>query len=160
MTNPTYILILRENSEEILRRWLEACSGRIADEYQQLLNTPVGRKNCLTRIGLTIRFLEAEAFESTGVLREVRENARENAYRRAAAAYSLTDIVNVAVCFRNALLETMRNHHNITGAEEGQDFLDCVAALLQAGDAMVWGDIAGYFTYFKFCEEDEAVAGF
>ncbi|MHB0914452.1 MAG: RsbRD N-terminal domain-containing protein [Thermoleophilia bacterium] len=160
MTNPSHVLILRENSAEILRRWLDDCSGRISEEYQRLLSTKMGGKICQTRLELTVKYLEAEAFEMSGVLRELREMDRESAYRRAAAGYNLTDIVNVTVSFRNALIETLMNHYNITGAEDGQEFIECIASLVQMGDAMVWGDIAGYFTYFKFCEEDDAVAGF
>lgn len=157
MTRAELLLILRENHKEIISRWLENCSGRIAEEFVQMLKTPMGRSIGSSMYELAMRFLEAEEYEVSNIQREIREYASNSSFRRAAVGFSLPDIVSTAIAFREALQQTLLNHF-CAGESGSEELLNCFIRLTRLGDAMVEGEVDGFFAFSNFGEQDDGVA--
>jgi len=141
---------LRENHEEVVRRWLESLHGRIADEFEQMLKTPMGGGVAHKLLGGAIEFLEAEEYQKAEVLRRVRDTASDAAFRRAAVGFNLSDIVATALAFRVALQDTFLSHSLHGGIEDERTVIESLLALNRLGDVLVLGEIAGYFNYHDF----------
>ncbi|RJQ45709.1 MAG: hypothetical protein C4534_04210 [Gaiellales bacterium] len=149
--------MLRENFEEVISRWLDGCEGRIAEEFEQLLRTPMGHSFGASMYKLALRYLEAEEYETDGILREIRSCASDASFRRAAVGFGLPDIIRTATAFREAMQQTLLNHY-CSGDSDGEALLECFALLTSLGDAMVEGEVAGFFVFSKFGDDDEEMA--
>lgn len=146
---------IRMNHEEVLRRWLENLHGHIADDFEQMLLTPMGNGVATKLLGYAVDYLEAEDYQRNEVLHSVWSAAREASFRRAAVGYGLQDIVTTALAFRNALQETLLNNVTPSDSTEERKLLEGIMAINRIGDSMVSGEIAGYFSYQGF-HEDQA----
>jgi len=151
---------LRENHEEVLRRWRENLHGRIADDFEQMLKTPMGSGVANKMVNCCIEFLESEDYQKTDVLHRLRDIASDAAFRRTAVGFGLPDIVTTAIAFRIALQETMLDHVLHGSVEDERAVIECILAINKLGDVLVSGEIAGYFAYneFREDEQDENVA--
>lgn len=158
MVAPTLLAIIRKNHEEIIKLWLDNCRGRIADEFEEMLETPMGLGVASSMYNLALEYLEAEEYETGAVLHRARESASNASFRRAAVGFSLADIVNTAIAFRSAMQETLQNRFHPRNPDEAQELLHCIMSLTRLGDALVAGEIAGFFTFSKFSDDDVAEA--
>lgn len=158
MVTPQLLKILRENHDEVVQRWLDNCNGRIAEEFQEMLRTPMGAGIATSMFSLSMEYLEAEDYEATNILRRVRDAASNSSFRRAAVGFNLPDIVTTAIKFRDAMQETLINHYYRDNAGKDEGLLECIIKLMQLGDALVAGEIAGFFTFSKFGDSDEEIA--
>jgi hypothetical protein len=149
--------ILRENQEEVLRRWLDDLHGSIAEDYEQALLTPIGKGVATKLLKLVVGFLESESYREADMLRRAREYAQEVSYRRASVGFSLNDIVATSLSFRRALCATIMNHCNSPKSEQACSMYDAVLAFNRFGDAVLAGEIAGFFEWQGF-DDREAVA--
>jgi hypothetical protein len=151
---------LRENRDEVIRRWLENLSGHIADDFEQMLKMPMGNGVANKLLNCAIDFLEAEDYDRSEVLHGARDIARDAAYRRTAVGFGLPDIVATAIAFRNALQETLLYHCLHGSVEDERVIIEVLLALNRLGDVLISGEIAGYFAYQDYREsgEDEEVA--
>lgn len=149
--------ILRENQEEVLRRWLDDLHGGIAEDYEQALLTPIGKGVAKKLLKLVLDFLESESYREADTLQRAREYAHEVSFRHASVGFSLTDIVTTSLCFRRALNGTIMNHFNVSAAGQAYSLLDAVLAFNRFGDAVLAGEIDGYFAYQE-SDGEEAVA--
>ncbi len=154
----TIASVLRENHEEVIRRWLGDLHGEIAEDYEEMLLTPMGRGLANKLLGLAVDYLGAEQYQLSEVVHQARDAARYSSYRRAAVGFSLTDIVATAVSFRRALNDTLTNHITPASAQEYKQLLDAVMALNRFCDAIVVGEIAGYFARRDFSGDDSEEA--
>jgi hypothetical protein len=149
--------ILRENQEEVLRRWLDDLHGHIAEDYEQALLTPIGKGVAMKLLKLVVDFLESESYREADTLRRAREHAHDVSFRRASIGFSLTDIVATSLSFRRALGGTIMNHFNSSGADRAGSLLDAVLSFNRFGDAVLAGEIAGFLDWQRF-DDSEAVA--
>ena len=154
MISHTLASHLRENHEEVVRRWLENLHGCIADDFEQMLNTPMGSGVGNKLINCSIEFLEAEEYQKADVLHGLRDIASDAAFRRAAVGFGLPDIVTTAIAFRIALQETLLGHALRGTIENERAVVESIMALNQLGDVLISGEIAGFFAYNDFREDD------
>lgn len=145
---------LRANQDEVIRRWLDNLNGHIAEDFEQMLRTSMGMGVATTMLAHAVEFLEAEDYEQSDILRRVRSISREASFRRSAVGFSLQDIVYTALAFRRALEETLMNHAVHSGEREGGRLLEGILALNHFGDKVISGEIAGYFAYHAFRDEE------
>lgn len=159
MNSFTISSILRENSEEVTQRWLKGLHGQIAEDYEQMLLTPMGSSLGNKLLSLAIDCLAAENIEISDTIHRARNIARDSSYRRACVGFSLNDTVATAISFRKALNDTLTNHFTPSSIDDYRQMVDSLLALNRFCDAIVAGEIAGYFACRDFNDNDsEAVA--
>ncbi|MBE0428537.1 MAG: hypothetical protein IBX61_01540 [Thermoleophilia bacterium] len=145
---------LRENQEEVIRRWLDNLNGIIAEDFEQMLKTSMGTNFASGLLSLTIAFFEAEEYQRTDVLRRVRSAAQETSYRRSAVGFGLPDIISTGMALRRALEETLINHLLAVDSWEENQLLQGILTLNRLGDAFISGEIAGYFAYHDYHDRE------
>ncbi|MCL6106654.1 MAG: hypothetical protein M1309_04820 [Actinobacteria bacterium] len=150
MISLTFANVIRENHEETIQCWLKSIQGRVAEDYQQVLQTPMGRAVATTLLGLAMELLSAEEYQRAEILHRVRDAANDDAFRRTAVGFCLPDLITDATLFRQALEETLFNHVNPASGEEFAGFRAAFTALNKLGDALISGKVSGYFTYRDF----------
>lgn len=144
---------LKENHDSIIQHWLQGLHGQIAEDYEQMMLTPMGT-GCANRLlGLVVGLLESEEYQEPELLRKARLVAREASLRRAAVGFSLADIVTTALTFRITLNDTLMNHVSPSTADEFKELLGAVMVIDRFCDAVVSGEIAGYFASRELKEE-------
>lgn len=146
---------LRKNQDEVIRRWLDNLSGKIAEDFEQMLRTPMGVGVATKLLASAMEFLGAEEYQQGEILRKVRNVAKEASFRRTAVGFCLPDIVFTALAFRRALEETLINHVVHVGAKEEHKLLEGLLALNRLGDMIVTGEIAGFFAYNEYHDREE-----
>ncbi|MCL4474083.1 MAG: hypothetical protein M1539_00785 [Actinobacteria bacterium] len=157
MISPECANHLRENHDEVIRRWLENLHGHIAEDFEHMLRTPMGSGVANKLLSCAVDFLEAEDYLKTEALHSARDIARDASFRRTAVGFCLPDIVTTALAFRAALEETVLFHAIHRSIEDEKAITDTVMELNQFGDVLVAGEIAGFFSYNSF-KSDEEVA--
>ncbi|MBI5869686.1 MAG: hypothetical protein HZB44_01825 [Actinobacteria bacterium] len=145
---------LRENHEEVMRRWLDNLHGHIADDFEQMLKTPMGSGVANKLLNCAVDYLEAEDYLKADVLHGVRDIASDASFRRTAVGFCLPDIVTTAIAFRQALQETVLDGAVHGSVENERALTEIVMALNELGDVLVSGEIAGYFAYNDFREDE------
>jgi predicted nucleic acid-binding protein len=158
MVAPRLIAVLRENHEDIIDHWMDNCRGHLAEEFEQMLETPMGHSVASSMYNLALEYLEAEDYETTAILHRAHELAIKASYRRAAVGYSLNDIIIAAVAFRNAMQETLVARFHPANSDDEHALLQCIIRLTHLGDAFVAGRIAGFFSFSKFGTDDDDIA--
>lgn len=155
MISLTLASMLRENHEEILQRWLQAGHGHIAEDYEQMLETPMGRAVATTLLGLAVELMGVEEYEWPEILHRARDAAQDDAFRRAAVGFCLSDLITNAMSFRLALQETLFNHLSPNSSTEFEELGNAIMVLNKFGDALIAGEVSGYFAYSQFGDSDE-----
>lgn len=145
---------LRENHEEVMRRWLENLHGHIADDFEQMLKTPMGSGVANKLLNCAVDFLEVEEYCKTEVLHGVRDIASDASFRRTAVGFGLPDIVATAIAFRLALQETLLDGATHGSVDNERALTDVVMAINELGDVLVSGEIAGYFAYHDYRDDE------
>lgn len=147
---------LRENHEEVVRRWLDNLHGHIADDFEQMLKTPMGSGVANKLLNCAVDFLEAEDYHKADVLHGVRDIASDASFRRTAVGFCLPDIVTTAIAFRLALQEAVLDGAAHGSVENERAITEIVMAINELGDALVSGEIAGYFAYQEYRKDKSA----
>ncbi len=146
---------LRDNHDEVMRRWLENLHGNIAEDFEQMLMTPMGSGVSNKLLNCVIDYLEAEEYQKGSFLHGIRDIACDASFRRAAVGFGLPDIVATAIAFRRALEETLLYHAFHASIEDERSIIDGMLALNRLGDVLVSGEIAGYFAYQNYSGEED-----
>lgn len=154
MIPPTLANHLRENHEDVMRRWLDNLHGHIADDFEQMLKTPMGSGVANKLLNCAVDFLEAEDYHKADVLHGIRDIASDASFRRTAVGFCLPDIVATALAFRLALQETVLDGAAHGSVEKERSLTEIVMAVNELGDVLVSGEIAGYFAYHNFRENE------
>ncbi|MHB1362110.1 MAG: hypothetical protein ACYCW5_05895 [Thermoleophilia bacterium] len=155
MMSPECANCLRENHDEVIRRWLQNLHGHIAEDFEQMLRTPMGSSVANKLLSCAIEFLEAEEYLKAEALHSVRDIASDAAFRRTAVGFCLPDIIATALAFRDALQETVLFHAIHRSIEDEKAIVDSIMELNQFGDALVDGEVAGFFSYNDFRGDEE-----
>ena len=145
---------LRENHDEVIRRWFENLHGYIAEDFEQMLKTAMGGSVANKLLSGAIEFLEAEDYRKPEILHGFRDLASDAAFRRTAVGFGLPDIVATATAFRHALEETLLYHAIRGTVDHEHQIIEGIMAINQLGDVLVSGEIAGYFAYLNFRQAD------
>lgn len=146
---------LRDNQDEVIRRWLDNVHKHVAEDFEQTLRAPMGKGVAVNLLGCVTGFFGAEDFQEGEALRRLRDVSYQASYRRAAVGFGLPDIVAACQAFHAALRETILNHVNPASAEETRELLDGIVALNRLEDTAIMGRIAGYFAYHHFHDSGE-----
>jgi hypothetical protein len=146
---------LRENLDEIVQRWLSAVHGHVAEDYEQILHTSMEQSVLSTLTGLAVELLGAEEYQRPEIIHRARDVARDSAFRRAAVGFCLPDLITNAIAMRTALVETVFNHVTPSISEGSTQLRDSILALNQFGDAVISGEIAGFFAYYNYGDSDD-----
>lgn len=154
MISSTVCRTLRDNHDEVVRRWLENVHGQVAEDFEQTLDSPMGKSAVTKLLGCMEDFFSCEGFDENEVLRCVRDISYNISFRRAAVGFGLADIVAGCQAFHAAVRETILNHANPTDTEEAGELLGGIIALNRIEDTAVMGRIAGYFAYHNYHERD------
>ncbi len=154
MNSLTFASALRENQQEVLQRWHEAFHGHVAEDFEQMLGTPMGLAVAASFLGLAVELMGSEEYQRPQILHRARQAAQDDAYRRAAVGFCLPDLVINASSFRAALEKTIFNHVSPSSTGQMEELRNAVMALGSFGDCLVAGEIAGYFAYRQLNEED------
>lgn len=160
MLSPAISRILRKNGDEVIRRWLEHTHGRVAEDFEQMLNTPMGMSVANKLLAGIADFFNAEDYREPEFLRQARQISYDASFRRAAVGYGLPDIVTTCQTFHQAVRETVLNNFLPGTNEERKELLDAVLTLSRLENAAIIGRIAGYFAYHEFGgdEDEERIA--
>lgn len=145
---------LRENHEEVIRRWLENLHGHIAEDFEQMLKTPMGSGVANKLLSGAVDFLEAEDYLKADALHGIRDIASDASFRRTAVGFCLPDIVTTAIAFRLALQETLLEGAAHGSVENERALTEVIMAINALGDVLVSGEIAGYFAYNNYREDE------
>ncbi len=149
---------LRENRDEVMQRWLENLHGHIAEDFEQMLKTPMGSGVSNKLLNCAIEYLQAEDYQKAEVAHKIRDIASDAAFRRTAVGFGLPDIVETALAFRHALEGTILCHALHGSIEDERVIIEGMMALNELGDILVSGEIAGFFAFNDFRENEEGVA--
>lgn len=155
MLSPAISRILSKNSDEVIRRWLEYTHGKVAEDFEQMLNTPMGMSVANKLLAGISDFFTAEDYREPEFLRQARQISYDASFRRAAVGYSLPDIVTTCQTFHQAVRETTLNNFLPGTNEEWKELLDAILALSRLENAAIIGRIAGYFAYHEFGDHGE-----
>jgi hypothetical protein len=120
-----------------------------------MMLTPMGGGVAASLLTLAIEFMGAEEYQESELLHRVRKVAQEASFRRCAVGFCLPDIAFTALALRRAMEETIFNHVIHNGYDDDEELLKGILTLNRFGDAMISGEIAGYFAYLDYRQEDD-----
>ena len=155
MISLTLSSTLRENHDEIIQRWLENIHGQTAEDYEQVLRTPMGHAVATNLLNYAVELMGAEEYQESELLHRARDAARDASFRRAAVGFCLPDIITTAMALRSAMQETLLNHVTPGDSVDEQTIVEGLLAINRLGDAIVSGEIAGYFAYHEYTDKEE-----
>ena len=161
MISPMLNKALRENQGEIVCKWYDNVHGRVAEDFEQTLRSPLAKSVCMKILTCIQDFFCSEDFREHEVLRNARDVSYNVSYRRAAVGYNLADIVAESQVLFEAVTQALLNNVNPTNTDEARELLEGIVALHRIEDASVMGRIAGYFAYDQYHdnEGDAEIAG-
>ncbi|MEK7817074.1 MAG: hypothetical protein AAB281_02350 [Actinomycetota bacterium] len=161
MISPNINKTLRENQGELICKWYDNVHGRVAEDFEQTLRSPMAKSVCMKILTGIQDFFCSEDFREHEVLRNVRDVSYNVSYRRAAVGYNLSDIVAESQVFFEAVTKTLLNNVNPANTDEARELLESVVAIHRIQDVSVMGRIAGYFAYDQYHdnEGDAEIAG-
>jgi hypothetical protein len=99
--------ILRDQREELRRRWHEALEGRVADDYVELLASPVGDRLLRTVVEHLLAVAQAEEYEVPGLRRQFEAQFADEAEHRLALGFSPRDVAGGIQAVRLAVLDVL-----------------------------------------------------
>jgi hypothetical protein len=99
--------ILRDRRDEITRHWLALLPGVVADDYREVLESPIGARLAHQVIDDLVSYTEAEEYEAPTTLHRVAEAAAAEAARRAALGFSLDDLLAGLQLLREAMWDAL-----------------------------------------------------
>lgn len=99
--------IIRDRREEIGRRWVASLEGAVADDYRELLASPIGVRQLRKLVDDLVAYSEAEEYEVAATLRRIEEEAVQDAARRVALGFDLSDLLMALQRLRGAIWDSL-----------------------------------------------------
>jgi hypothetical protein len=99
--------IIRDRREEIGRRWVAALEGTVADDYREVLASPIGIRQVRKLVDDLVAYSEAEEYEIAATLRRIEEEAVNDAARRVALGFALSDLLMALQQLRGAIWDSL-----------------------------------------------------
>lgn len=99
--------IIRDRREEIGRRWVASLEGAVADDYRELLASPIGIRQLRKLVDDLVAYSEAEEYEIAATLRRIEEEAVDDAVRRVALGFDLSDLLMALQLLRGAIWDSL-----------------------------------------------------
>ncbi len=99
--------ILREQREELRRRWHEALPGRVSEDYRELLVSPVGDRLLRALVDQLVALSQAEEYEIAGLRRQYEAEFGGEAEHRLALGFTAHDLAAGVQAVRLAVLDVL-----------------------------------------------------
>jgi hypothetical protein len=99
--------ILRDQREELRRRWHEALPGRVADDYAELLTSPVGDRLLRALVEHLLAVAQAEEYEVAGLRRQFEAQFAGEMEHRLALGFAPRDVAGGIQAVRLAVLDVL-----------------------------------------------------
>jgi hypothetical protein len=99
--------ILRDQREELRRRWHDALPGRVSDEYAELLASPVGDRLLRGLVEQLVAVSQAEEYEVPGLRRRYESEFRQDVQHRLALGFAARDLAGGVQAVRLAVLDVL-----------------------------------------------------
>ncbi len=103
----TVAFVLRDHREQLWRRWAESLDERVAADYRELINSPLGERIVRTFLDDLCACSEAEEYEVSGLLRRAEERAAADATYRLALGFTVMDLVVALQALRGAIVAVL-----------------------------------------------------
>jgi len=100
-------LILREQREELRRRWHDALAGRVSDDYRELLVSPVGDRLLRGLVEQLVALSQAEEYEVAGLRRQHEADFARETEHRLALGFTPHDLAGGVQAVRLAVLDVL-----------------------------------------------------
>jgi len=99
--------ILRDQRDELRRRWNEALPGRVGDEYAELLTSAVGDRLLRSLVEQLVALSQAEEYEVAGLRRRFESEFRGEAEHRLALGFTARDLAGGVQALRLAVIDVL-----------------------------------------------------
>ncbi len=99
--------ILREQREQLRRRWHDALAGRVSDDYRELLVSPVGDRLLRALVDQLVALSQAEEYEVAGLRRQYEAEFGSEAEHRLALGFTAHDLAGGVQAVRLAVLDVL-----------------------------------------------------
>jgi hypothetical protein len=99
--------ILRDQREELRRRWHDALPGRVSDDYAELLTSPVGDRLLRGLVEQLVSVSQAEEYEVAGLRRRYQADFARDVEHRLALGFTARDIAGGVQAVRLAVLDVL-----------------------------------------------------
>jgi hypothetical protein len=99
--------ILRDQREELRRRWHDALPGRVSDDYAELLTSAVGDRLLRGLVEQLVSVSQAEEYEVPGLRRQYQADFARDVEHRLALGFTARDIAGGVQAVRLAVLDVL-----------------------------------------------------
>lgn len=99
--------IIRDRREEIGRRWVASLEGAVADDYREVLASPIGARQLRKLVDDLVAYTEAEEYEIRATVRRIEEEAVDDAAHRVALGFALSDLLTALQLLRGAIWDSL-----------------------------------------------------
>jgi len=99
--------ILRDQRDELRRRWHEVLPGQVGDEYAELLASPVGDRLLRGLVEQLVAVSQAEEYEVAGLRRRFEGDFRREVEHRLALGFAARDLAGGVQAVRLAVLDVL-----------------------------------------------------
>lgn len=99
--------ILRDQREELRRRWHDALPGLVGEEYADLLASPVGDRLLRGIVEQLVAVSQAEEYEVAGLRRRYAGEFRRDVEQRLALGFTARDLAGGVQAVRLAVLDVL-----------------------------------------------------
>ena len=99
--------ILRDHREALWRHWADALDGAVADDYRDLVSSPLGERILRTLIDDLITCSEAEDYEVPGLMTRLEERVTAESEHRVALGFTVADMVVALHVLRGVIVDEL-----------------------------------------------------
>jgi hypothetical protein len=136
--------VLRDRRDEVARRWSDALTDAVSDDYREVLESPIGVRLLRKTLEDLVSYTEAEDYQVAAALRQIGEAAAAEAGRRAALGFELDDLLSARQALRTALWAVLIDAlvvGDLPSPGETMEQMKRVDAFL---DTLVRAEVGGY----------------
>jgi hypothetical protein len=99
--------VLRDHREQLWRRWAETLDERIADDYRELMTSPLGERFVRAFVDDLIAITAAEEYEVQGLLRQAEGRVAADSVYRLTLGFAMVDLVMGLQSLRGAMVDVL-----------------------------------------------------
>jgi hypothetical protein len=99
--------VLRDHREQLWRRWAETLDERIADDYRELMTSPLGERFVRAFVDDLIAITAAEEYEVQGLLRQAEGRVAADSAYRLTLGFAMVDLVMGLQSLRGAMVDVL-----------------------------------------------------
>lgn len=99
--------VLRDHRDELWRRWAGALDERIAADYRELMNGPLGERFVRAFLDDLVFCSQAEEYEAPALLRQAAERITADTANRLSLGFTVLDLVMALQALRGAIVDVL-----------------------------------------------------